>query len=90
MKLKRLRVLPSVKLTGRVSGELHETLKAYRDYYRHLHGEAIDPWPLVIQMLETFVEADREFHLWRRHSSETPSRSAAGARTGASKESRNG
>jgi hypothetical protein len=46
MKLKRLRVLPSVKLAGRVSGELNETLPAYQGYYRHLHGEAIEPWPL--------------------------------------------
>jgi len=46
---------------GRVSGELNETLKAYEGYSRHLHGEAIEPWPLVVQMLETFVEADRDF-----------------------------
>ena len=90
MKVKRLRVLPSVKLAGRVSGELNETLTAYREYYRHLHGEPIEPWPLVIQMLETFVEADREFHAWRRSSKEAPVGSAAGARTGAGKESRNG
>jgi hypothetical protein len=90
MKVKRLRVLPSVKLAGRVSGELHETLTAYREYYRHLHGEAIEPWPLVIQMLETFVDADREFHAWRRSSKDVPVGSAAGARAGAGKESRNG
>jgi hypothetical protein len=90
MKLKRLRVLPSVKLAGRVSGEFNETLTAYQGYYRHLHGEAIEPWPLVVQMLETFVEADRDFQAWRRRSSEPPVGGAAGARTGAGKESRNG
>jgi hypothetical protein len=90
MKLKRLRVLPSVKLAGRVSGELNETLKAYQGYYRHLHGEAIEPWPLVVQMLETFVEADRDFQTWRRRSSEASVGGVAGARNGAGKESRNG
>jgi hypothetical protein len=73
-----------------VSGELNETLTAYRGYYRHLHGEAIEPWPLVAQMLETFVEAGRDFQAWRRRSSEVPVGGAAGARWGAGKESRNG
>ena len=45
-----------------MSGELNETLTAYEGCYRHLHGEPIEPWPLVVQMLETFVEADRDFH----------------------------
>jgi hypothetical protein len=43
MKLKRVRVLPSVKLAGRVSGELNETLSAYAEYYRDVHEEAIEP-----------------------------------------------
>jgi hypothetical protein len=60
MKLKRLRVLPTVKLAGRVSGELNETLAAYRGYYRHVHGDAIDAWTLVVQIVEAFVEADRD------------------------------
>ena len=55
MKLKRLRVLPSVKLAGRIPGELDETLKAYRDYYRHLHGEAIIRLPGVRQTRTFFV-----------------------------------
>ena len=47
MKLKRVRVLPSVKLAGRVSDELNETLTAYADYYRDMHDEAIELWPLI-------------------------------------------
>ena len=27
----------------RVSGELNEALTVYQGYYRHLHGEAIEP-----------------------------------------------
>ncbi len=69
MKLKRVRTLASVRLAGRVPGELHETLTAYARYYREEHGEAIDVWALVVQMLRVFVDDDRLFQTWRRHSS---------------------
>ena len=85
MKLKRVRTLPYVKLVGRVPGDLHEALVGYAEYYRAMHGEPIDVWPLVVQMLRTFVDDDREFQAWRRR--------ASGAAAGAQperKESRNG
>ena len=66
MKLKPVQSLPSVKLTGRVSGELHADLTAYADYYREVLHEPIAAWPLVIQILRNFMESDREFHAWRR------------------------
>ena len=67
MKLKPLHALPSVKLAGRVSGELHADLTAYAAYYREVVGQSIDLWPLVVQMVRTFVDSDRAFHAWRRH-----------------------
>jgi hypothetical protein len=66
MKLKRVRTVAPVRLVGRVPGELHETLTAYARYYREEHGEAIDVWPLVVQMLRVFVDDDRLFQAWRR------------------------
>lgn len=66
MKLKPVHSLPSVKLTGRVPGELHADLTAYADYYREVLHEPIAAWPLVIQILRTFIDSDREFHAWRR------------------------
>jgi hypothetical protein len=78
MKLKRLRVLPSVKLAGRVSSELNETLPAYQGYYRHLHGEAIEPWPLVVQMLEMFVNSDPRVSGVARAIQQSPGRTGAG------------
>ena len=69
MKLKRIRTLPYVKLIGRVPGDLHEALVGYAEYYRTVHGEPIEVWPLVVQMLSTFVDDDREFQAWRRHAS---------------------
>jgi len=89
MKLKRLRNLPPARLFGRVPGELNETLTAYQAYYRHLHSEAIDSWPLVLQILETFLSSDREFQAWRRRSSEGPDAHVQ-SKTGARTESRNG
>ena len=90
MKLKKVRTLPPVKLAGRIPGELHEELGAYASYYRTVHGEAIDVWPLLVQILRTFVEEDRGFQLWRRH----PNGAAVGAPAGSGNaivaESRNG
>jgi hypothetical protein len=66
MKLKAIHPLPSVKLAGRVPGELHADLAAYAQYYREALSEPIAVWALVVQMLRTFVDSDREFHAWRR------------------------
>jgi hypothetical protein len=66
MKLKPVHSLPSVKLTGRVPGELHTDLTAYAAYYREVLDEPIAAWPLVIQILRTFMDSDRRFHAWRR------------------------
>jgi len=55
-----------VALKGRVSGELHAALIAYRSYYRESIGQPIEIWPLVVHMVQRFVETDREFQTWRR------------------------
>jgi len=82
MKLKPVRTLPPVMLKGRVPGDLYEALAAYAAYYRGVHGEAIELWALLLQILSTFLDTDREFHAWRRHTGE--------AAAGAGMESRNG
>ena len=90
MKLKRVRVLPSVKLAGRVSGELNETLIAYTHYYRDVHEEAIELWPLVVHILQTLVEDDRAFQMWRRQTNAASTGAQAGLRNGTRRESGNG
>ena len=57
MKLKPIHSLPSMKLAGRVPGELHADLTAYAASYREVVGQPI---------LRTFVDDDRAFHAWRR------------------------
>ena len=66
MKLKPIHSLPSMKLAGRVPGELHADLTAYAAYYREVVGQPIDLWPLVVQILRTSVDDERAFHAWRR------------------------
>jgi hypothetical protein len=91
MKLKRIQNLPSMKLVGTIPGDIGEALTAYAEYYREVHGEEIKPWPLVIQILRTFVEEDRGFQAWRRRSNATSPGSAGGrAANGARAEARNG
>ena len=90
MRLKRIKHLPSTKLGGSVPGEVNETLTAYAEYYRTVHGEAIRPWPLVVQILRTFFDDDRAFQAWRRRSAGDGGADQAGSANGSATESRNG
>jgi hypothetical protein len=67
-----------MKLGGSVPGDVSDALTAYAEYYRNVHGNAIKPWPLVIQIVRTFVVEDRPFAP-RRHRTNEPSRGAHSA-----------
>ena len=79
MKLKPVQTYPAAVLKGRVPGELNAALIAYTTFYRETHGQAIDVWSLAVQMLQRFIETDREFQAWRRRSEKGP---GAGPTTG--------
>ena len=72
MKLKPVRTYPAVVIKGRVPGDLHTALTAYTTYYREATKQAIELWPLVLQILRQFVETDRDFQLWRRRTDQGP------------------
>ena len=72
MKLKSIQSYTHVSPRGRVPGELHAALTADTAYYRHTIGQPIEVWPLVVQMLQRFVESDREFQTWRRRAQNGP------------------
>jgi hypothetical protein len=72
MKLKPVPTYPAVELKGRVSRELHRALTAYAEYYRQTTGQGIELWPLVVRMLQQFVDEDREFQGWRRRTPDGP------------------
>ena len=80
MKLKAVPSLPSMKLAGRVPGDLHGDLITYAEYYREVLGEPIDLWPLVVQMLRTFMHSDRAFRAWRRQHRSSPAAHVDGIR----------
>ena len=72
MKLKPVQTYTDVSLKGRIPGELHAALTAYTSYYRETNGQPIEVWPLIVQMLQRFVETDREFQTWRRRTQNGP------------------
>ena len=72
MRLKPVQTYTDVPLKGRVPGELHAALTAYASYYRATSGQPIEVWPLLVQMLQRFIETDREFQTWRRRAQNGP------------------
>jgi hypothetical protein len=60
-----------VTLKGRGLGDHRKALAAHPEYYRAMHGEVIDVWPLPVQMLRAFVAAGRGFHARRRQAQGT-------------------
>ena len=89
MNLKRVRTLSPVALKGRVPGDLYEALAAYAKYYRAVHSEVIDLWPLLVQILRAFLDADRAFQAWRRRADGAVGGATAGPGDGTGMELRN-
>jgi hypothetical protein len=79
VKLKPVQTYPAIMLRGRVPGELHAVLTAYTAYYRESTGQAIELWPLVVLILQQFMDTDRDFQVWRRRTQNGP---GAGPTTG--------
>ena len=90
MKLKRVRILAPEPSRASSPASSYEVLAAYAGYDREVHGEAIDLWPLLVQMLRAFVAADREFHTWRRQAGGSAGRTPPWSEEGTRLESRNG
>jgi hypothetical protein len=72
MKLRRVQTYPPALLKGRVPGELNIALSAYAAHYRETAGQMIELWPLVAQILEQFLDADRDLQTWRRRTQNGP------------------
>jgi len=72
MRLKPVQNYRAVSLKGRVPGGLHAALTEYTSYYSETRGQTIDVWSLMVQMLERFVETDRDFLAGRRRTRNGP------------------
>lgn len=90
MKLKRVQNLPSMKLGGTIPGDINEVLTAYAEYYHDVHGDAIKPWSLVVQIVRSFVDEDRAFQAWRRRTNGASNGASTVSGHGSGAESRNG
>jgi hypothetical protein len=75
MKLARItKPLRSVQVRVMLTGDLNASLERYAQYYKHIHGEAVETGTLVPEVLRVFLDADREFQLWSRSADKTPPR----------------
>jgi len=72
MKLKPVQIYSAAELEGRVPGKLHRALAAYVADHRETTGQTIELWPLVVQMVQQFMDADRDFEAWRRQTQSGP------------------
>jgi len=66
MKRKPVPIWPAPVLKDRVPSELQSALTVYTAYYRETTGRTIEVWPLVVQMLQQFLDTDWDSQRWRR------------------------
>ncbi len=77
MKLSRIsKPLRSVQVRLMLAGELNARLERYARYYEHVHGEPVDTRALIPEILQAFLDADREFQSWSRSADSHPRRAA--------------
>lgn len=81
MKLARIsKPLRSVQIRVSLAGDLNAEIERYASYYEHVHGESVDSKALIPEILDAFLEADREFQTWSRsNGSSSHSGGAVGA-----------
>jgi hypothetical protein len=63
---------PPVQVRLSVPAVLHERLSDYVGYYRHVHGEEAELKAIMIEMLRSVVDADRDFQHWLKLQSGKP------------------
>jgi hypothetical protein len=70
---------PPVQVRLSVPAVLHERLSDYVGYYRHVHGEEAELKAIMIEMLRSVVDGDRDFQHWLKHESGKPAVPASSA-----------
>jgi hypothetical protein len=63
---------PPVQVRLSVPAPLHERLGDYVRYYRHVHGEEAELKAIMIEMLRSVVDTDRDFQHWLKLESTKP------------------
>ncbi len=68
---------PPVQVRLSVPAATHERLRQYVAYYRHVHGDDADLKAIMIEMLRSVVDSDRDFQHWLKTQVTTPTISAS-------------
>jgi hypothetical protein len=55
---------PHVQVRLAVPAAIHERLGQYVAYYQHVHGDDADLKAIMIEMLRSVVDGDRDFQHW--------------------------
>jgi hypothetical protein len=69
---------PPVQVRLSVPAATHERLSQYVAYYRHVHGDDADLKAIMIEMLRSVVDSDRDFQHWLKSQATMPTVSASG------------
>jgi hypothetical protein len=69
---------PPVQVRLSVPATINELLGHYVSYYRHVHGDDADLKALMIEMLRSVLDSDREFQHWLKTQGTKASTSASG------------
>ncbi len=68
---------PPVQVRLSVPAATHERLSQYVAYYRHVHGDDVDLKAIMIEMLRSVVDTDRDFQHWLKTQFTKPTISAS-------------
>ncbi len=68
---------PPVQVRLSVPAATHERLSQYVAYYRHVHGDDVDLKAIMIEMLRSVVDTDRDFQHWLKTQATKPTISAS-------------
>ena len=68
---------PPVQVRLSVPATIHERLGQYVSYYRHVHADDADLKAIIIEMLRSVVDSDRDFQHWLKTQVTTPTISAS-------------
>ncbi len=72
---------PPVQVRLSVPAATHERLSQYVAYYRHVHGDDVDLKAIMIEMLRSVVDTDRDFQHWLKTQATKPVISASSDRS---------
>jgi hypothetical protein len=81
---------PPVQVRLSVPATIHDRLSQYVSYYRHIHGDDADLKAIMIEMLRSVIDSDRDFQHWLKTQATKTSTSASSAGASPTRRSQTG